>query len=89
MLFRMYARWAERKRFKVEVIEETAGEEAELNPARSWSRATTPMVGQKQNWGFTGWCVSRPLTANARRHTSFASVWVYPVIDDRIDIRDQ
>ncbi|MFM8858782.1 MAG: peptide chain release factor 2 [Methylocystis sp.] len=86
MLFRMYARWAERKKFKVDVIEETAGEEAGIKSG------TLLVKGQNAHgWAKTESGVHRlvrisPFDSNARRHTSFASVWVYPVIDDRIDI---
>jgi peptide chain release factor 2 len=86
MLFRMYARWAERHKYKVEIIEETAGDEAGLKSG------TLLVKGHNAHgWARTDSGVHRlvrisPFDSNARRHTSFASVWVYPVIDDRIEI---
>ena len=76
------ARTATRSR----VLEEHAGEEAGIKSATIQSRATTPMAGSRPNRACTGWCASRPIDSNARRHTSFASVWVYPVVDDKIEI---
>jgi len=86
MLTRMYMRWAERNGYKVRVIEESAGEEAGLKSA------TLEITGeQAYGWLKTESGVHRlvrisPYDSNARRHTSFASVWVYPVVDDDIDI---
>jgi peptide chain release factor 2 len=86
MLLRMYARWAEAHDYKVEWIEETAGEEAGIKSA------TLKVVGHNAyGWLKTESGVHRlvrisPYDASARRHTSFASVWVYPVIDDTIEI---
>jgi peptide chain release factor 2 len=86
MLLRMYARWAEAHGFKVEYIEETAGEEAGIKSA------TIEVTGHNAyGWLKTENGVHRlvrisPFDSNARRHTSFASVTVYPVVDDRINI---
>jgi peptide chain release factor 2 len=86
MLLRMYVRWAERKGFKVEYIEESLGEEAGLKSA------TIQVTGENAyGWLKTESGVHRlvrisPFDSNARRHTSFASVGVYPVIDDAIEI---
>jgi peptide chain release factor 2 len=86
MLFRMYARWAERKGYKVETVEYQAGEQAGIKSA-------TLMVSGENAYGYakTESGVHRlvrisPYDSSARRHTSFSSVWVYPVIDDDIDI---
>jgi len=86
MLMRMYIRWAEKRGFKVEVVEVSDGEEAGIK------RATLMVKGHNAyGWAKTESGVHRlvrisPFDSNARRHTSFASVWVYPVVDDKIDI---
>jgi peptide chain release factor 2 len=86
MLSRMYARWAEDRGYKVAVIEESPGEEAGIKSV------TIEITGENAyGWLKTESGVHRlvrisPYDANARRHTSFASVWVYPVVDDDIDI---
>ena len=80
MLLRMYRRWAEKHGFKVEFLEETQGEEAGIKSA------TLEIKGRNAyGWLKTEGGVHR-LDSNARRHTSFASVEVYPVIDDQIKI---
>jgi peptide chain release factor 2 len=86
MLMRMYTRWAEQHGYKVEWIEESEGEQAGIKSATL--RVTGPNA---YGWLKTEAGVHRlvrisPFDANARRHTSFASVWVYPVVDDNIDI---
>jgi peptide chain release factor 2 len=86
MLFRMYARWAERKKFKVEVIEETPGEEAGLKSATLLIKGHNAYGWAKTESGVHRLVRISPFDSNARRHTSFASVWVYPVVDDKIDI---
>ncbi|MGH7037479.1 MAG: peptide chain release factor 2 [Stellaceae bacterium] len=86
MLLRMYARWAEAHGCKVEWLEESGGEEAGIKSA------TLRIVGANAyGWLKTESGVHRlvrisPFDANARRHTSFASAWVYPVVDDKIEI---
>ena len=86
MLARMYQRWAERRGMKVEVIDHHAGEQAGI-------KSTTLMIKGENAYGYakTESGVHRlvrisPYDSAARRHTSFASVWVYPVVDDNIDI---
>ncbi|MFY9626930.1 MAG: peptide chain release factor 2 [Methylocystis sp.] len=86
MLFRMYARWAERKKFKVEVIEETGGDEAGLKSATLLVKGHNAHGWAKTESGVHRLVRISPFDSNARRHTSFASVWVYPVVDDRINI---
>jgi peptide chain release factor 2 len=86
MLFRMYARWGERKKFKVEVIEETAGDEAGIKSATLLIKGHNAHGWAKTESGVHRLVRISPFDSNARRHTSFASVWVYPVIDDRIEI---
>jgi peptide chain release factor 2 len=86
MLFRMYARWAERHKYKVEIIEETPGDEAGLKSATMLVKGHNAFGWAKTESGVHRLVRISPFDANARRHTSFASVWVYPVIDDRIEI---
>ncbi len=86
MLFRMYARWAERKKFKVEVIEETAGDEAGVKSGTLLIKGHNAHGWAKTESGVHRLVRISPFDSAARRHTSFASVWVYPVVDDRINI---
>ena len=86
MLFRMYARWAERKKFKVEVIEETAGEEAGIKSGTLLVKGHNAHGWAKTESGVHRLVRISPFDSNARRHTSFASVWVFPVVDDTINI---
>jgi peptide chain release factor 2 len=86
MLMRMYARWAEQHRFKVEYIEETAGEAAGIKSATIEVKGHNAYGWLKTENGVHRLVRISPFDANARRHTSFASVNVYPVIDDRIKI---
>jgi peptide chain release factor 2 len=86
MLFRMYARWAERHKYKVEIIEETPGDEAGLKSATMLVKGHNAFGWAKTESGVHRLVRISPFDSNARRHTSFASVWVYPVVDDRIEI---
>ena len=86
MLLRMYARWAERRKFKVELIEETAGDEAGIKSATIVVKGHNAHGWLKTELGVHRLVRISPFDSNARRHTSFASVWVYPVVDDRIEI---
>nr|WP_206513273.1 peptide chain release factor 2 [Pelagibacterium montanilacus] len=86
MLFRMYARWAERRGFKVETIEYNAGEEAGIKSATIQIKGTNAYGWLKTESGVHRLVRISPYDSQARRHTSFSSVWVYPVIDDTIDI---
>ncbi|HMN71369.1 MAG TPA: peptide chain release factor 2 [Rhodoblastus sp.] len=87
MLFRMYARWAERHKFRVELIEETAGEEAGIKSGTLLVKGHNAHGWSKTESGVHRLVRISPFDSNARRHTSFASVWVYPVVDDKIDIQ--
>ena len=87
MLFRMYTRWAERHKFKVELIDETAGDEAGLKSGTILVKGHNAHGWAKTESGVHRLVRISPFDSNARRHTSFASVWVYPVIDDKIDIQ--
>ena len=86
MLFRMYARWAERRKYKVEIIEETAGDEAGIKSATLLIKGHNAHGFAKTESGVHRLVRISPFDSNARRHTSFASVWVYPVVDDKIEI---
>ncbi len=86
MLARMYFRWAEKKKYKIELISESQGEEAGIksccykiigNNAYGWLRAES---------GVHRLVRISPFDSSSRRHTSFSSVWVYPVVDDNFDI---
>ncbi|WP_298424481.1 peptide chain release factor 2 [Rhodoblastus sp.] len=87
MLLRMYTRWAERHKFKVELIEETAGDEAGIKSATILVKGHNAHGWAKTESGVHRLVRISPFDSNARRHTSFASAWVYPVVDDRIDIQ--
>jgi len=86
MLLRMYVRWAERRGYKVEYIEETGGEEAGIKSATIEVKGRSAYGWLKSENGVHRLVRISPFDANARRHTSFASVTVYPVVDDRINI---
>ncbi|MBI1981937.1 MAG: peptide chain release factor 2 [Methylocystis sp.] len=86
MLFRMYARWGERHKFRVEVIEETPGEEAGIKSGTILVKGHNAHGWAKTESGVHRLVRISPFDSNARRHTSFASVWVYPVVDDRIEV---
>jgi peptide chain release factor 2 len=86
MLLRMYVRWAEQHRFKVAFIEETQGEEAGIKSATVEIKGRNAYGWLKTENGVHRLVRISPFDSNARRHTSFASVTVYPVVDDRINI---
>lgn len=86
ILLRMYSRWSEKRGYKLELIEESPGEEAGI-------KSTTLKISGPNAYGWlkTETGVHRlvrisPFDSQARRHTSFSSVWVYPVIDDTIEV---
>ena len=86
MLLRMYTRWAEAHDYKVEYLEETPGEEAGIKSATIQVKGRNAYGWMKTEGGVHRLVRISPYDSNARRHTSFASVNVYPVIDDRIII---
>ncbi|NVD43907.1 peptide chain release factor 2 [Qipengyuania atrilutea] len=86
MLFRMYGRWAERRGFKVETVEYQAGEQAGIKSATLLLKGENAYGYAKTESGVHRLVRISPYDSSARRHTSFSSVWVYPVIDDDIDI---
>ena len=86
MLMRMYSRWAERKGYKVEVVEYQAGEQAGIKSATLLIKGENAYGYAKTESGVHRLVRISPYDSSARRHTSFSSVWVYPVIDDNIEI---
>jgi len=90
MLLRMYTRWAERHGYKIEYLEETSGEEAGIKSATIQVKGHNAFGWLKTEAGVHRLVRISPFDSNARRHTSFAGVTVYPVVDDRIvvDIKE-
>jgi peptide chain release factor 2 len=86
MLVRMYVRWAEAHGYKVDWLEETEGEGAGLKSATIMVKGHNAYGWLKSESGVHRLVRISPFDANARRHTSFASVSIYPVVDDRIKI---
>ena len=86
MLFRMYGRWAERRGFKVETVEYQAGEQAGIKSATLLIKGENAYGYAKTESGVHRLVRISPYDSSARRHTSFSSVWVYPVIDDSFEI---
>ena len=86
MLRRMYMKWASNKSFKYQLISEHKGDEA------GFKSSTIKIIGEyvygflKSESGIHRLVRISPFDSGARRHTSFASVWVYPVIDENIDV---
>ena len=86
MLFRMYLRWADSRGYKTETIQYMNGEEAGLKSATIQIKGEDAYGWAKTESGVHRLVRISPFDSNAKRHTSFASVWVYPIIDDTIDI---
>lgn len=86
MLLRMYMRWAEQHSMKVEVLEVHDGEEAGIKSATILVKGHNAYGMLKTESGVHRLVRISPYDSNARRHTSFASIWVYPVIDDNIEV---
>ncbi len=86
MLQRMYSRWAERHGFKVEMVEYHSGEQAGIKSCTLLIKGENAYGYAKTESGVHRLVRISPYDSSARRHTSFSSVWVYPVIDDDIDI---
>jgi peptide chain release factor 2 len=87
MLMRMYTRWANQNKFKVSVLDEHNGEEAGIKSCTLEIKGHNAYGKLKTESGVHRLVRISPYDSNARRHTSFASVWAYPVIDDNIDIQ--
>jgi len=86
MLLRMYARWAEAHGHKVEWLEESPGEEAGIKSATLKFSGENAYGWMKTESGVHRLVRISPYDSSARRHTSFASAWVFPVIDDTIEV---
>lgn len=86
MLLRMYERWAEKTGYKIEILEISDGEEAGIKSATLKVMGMNAYGWLKFESGVHRLVRISPFDANARRHTSFSSVWVYPVVDDSIQI---
>lgn len=86
MLVRMYSRWGESHGYKIEWIEESAGEEAGIKSTTLRINGSDAYGWMKTETGVHRLVRISPFDSSARRHTSFASVGVYPVIDDSIDV---
>ena len=89
MLARMYVRWAEKKGYKVELMSESAGDEAGIRSAAYKISGHNAYGWLKSESGVHRLVRISPYDSTARRHTSFSSVWVYPVVDDNIEIEVQ
>jgi len=90
MLLRMYTRWAEKHGFKIEYLEETQGEEAGIKSATIQISGHNAYGWLKTEAGVHRLVRISPFDSNARRHTSFSSVAIFPVVDDsiKIDIKE-
>ncbi|WP_295047646.1 peptide chain release factor 2 [uncultured Paracoccus sp.] len=86
MLARMYVRWAEKKGYEVELLSETSGDEAGIRSAAYKVSGHNAYGWLKSESGVHRLVRISPYDSAARRHTSFSSVWVYPVVDDNIEI---
>ena len=91
MLRRMYSRWTEKKKYKFELISEHRGEEAGIKSSIIKVTGSYVYGWLKTESGVHRLVRISPFDSGARRHTSFASVWVYPVVDDsiKIDIQEK
>jgi peptide chain release factor 2 len=86
MLARMYSRWCETRGFKLQMIEESAGEEAGIKSVTMRIEGENAYGWLKTESGVHRLVRISPYDSSARRHTSFASAWVYPVVDENIEI---
>ncbi|WP_156420957.1 peptide chain release factor 2 [Aureimonas sp. AU22] len=86
MLLRMYMRWGERAKMKVDVLEHNSGDEAGIKSATILLKGHNAYGKMKVESGVHRLVRISPYDSQARRHTSFASVWVYPVVDDSIEV---
>lgn len=86
MLLRMYSRWGEKRGFKVETIEYQSGEQAGIKSATILCKGENAYGYAKTESGVHRLVRISPYDSSARRHTSFSSVWVYPVIDDNFAV---
>ena len=86
MIVRMYTRWCEKKKFNFEILEENSGEEAGIKSLTLKIDGNYAYGWLKKESGIHRLVRISPFDSNSRRHTSFASVWIYPVIDEKIEV---
>ena len=86
MIVRMYTRWCEKKKFNFEILEENSGDGAGIKSLTMKIDGDYAYGWLKKESGIHRLVRISPFDSNSRRHTSFASVWVYPVIDERIEV---
>ena len=86
MLVRMYTRWCEKKKFNFEILEENSGDEAGIKSLTMKIDGDYAYGWLKKESGIHRLVRISPFDSNSRRHTSFASVWIYPVIDEKIEV---
>ncbi len=86
MMVRMYTRWCEKKKFNFDILEENSGEEAGIKSLTIKIKGDYAYGWLKKESGIHRLVRISPFDSNSRRHTSFASVWVYPVVDEKIEI---
>tara|TARA_B110000196_G_scaffold316982_1_gene329289 strand:- start:250 stop:990 length:741 start_codon:yes stop_codon:yes gene_type:complete len=86
MLQRMYLRWSEDKNFTVNLLQESRGEEAGIKSSTIKIKGEYAYGWLKKESGIHRLVRISPFDSNKRRHTSFSSIWVYPEIDDKINI---
>ena len=87
MLRRMYLKWAENKKYKYQIVSEHKGDEAGIKSSTIKIEGDYVFGWLKKESGIHRLVRISPFDSGARRHTSFASVWVYPAIDDDINIK--
>jgi len=86
MLLRMYSRWSDQRNFQIELVETSVGEEAGIKSATLHVKGEDAYGWMKTESGVHRLVRISPFDSNSRRHTSFASVWIYPEIDDELKI---
>ena len=86
MLVRMYTRWSEKKKFNFEILEENSGDEAGIKSLTMKIDGDYAYGWLKKESGIHRLVRISPFDSNSRRHTSFASVWIYPFIDEKIEV---
>ena len=86
MIVRMYTRWSEKKKFNFEILEENSGEEAGIKSLTMKIDGDYAYGWLKKESGIHRLVRISPFDSNSRRHTSFASVWIYPMIDEKIEV---
>jgi peptide chain release factor 2 len=86
MLQRMYSRWSEKRGYKVSFVEESSGDEAGIKSCTMFIEGLNAYGWSKTESGVHRLVRISPFDSSSRRHTSFASIWIYPQINDEIDI---